>query len=542
LKIGILLTGIKDLSNWQLRIINAIIETPTLELVLLVTKNRDHQTRIGGPFNRVFSKIGLGGLLLALQGGIEKRLFFKPRFCVDGRSVYVALAKLDKVEIGQRNTVASDQYKIKDRIKTKNLDLLINLGLEDFPLDLIHIPKYGVWEGLHSEFSSIVTTPVGFSEVLQRKPVIGFTLLKHSTQTEVELVDQAFFNREWSMFETATIVQEGGVSVLLKNLKRLQAGHKFDFQSKAIPRYKRPGPFFVLKYMALFYKQLLVKIKQKLAYRFLGKRRECWSVFLGEGRFLDSSRSDMKPLKMPKDEFWADPFLFQHQGTDYVFFENYSYRTNRGKISCGKVKDQELYDIVDVLDLDYHLSFPFIFEEDGVIFLMPETSENKRLEVYRAVDFPMKWELYTTAFEGEMVADAFFYDDPQDQKWLFVNKQSAVTSPMNSELFIYKTDSIKLKNLQAHAQNPVIIDARVARNGGAPFRHNSDLYRPSQRNTDGIYGRALNINRIKKLTIDSYEEETIHIFEPDFHENLMATHHLHQTEDLFVFDAAYRSK
>ncbi len=542
MKIGILINEFKGLSNWQMRIIKAILDDPSLELALVIKKGGNYKNVTNDSSLPFFSKFGLSWVLLALQIFIEKKVFFKEVFCVDKVFLHNALVKLPSITIGQRNSVEENVYETTKQVTEKNLDLLINLGFRNVPLNLINTAKHGIWDFLHADFSSTVTVPAGFSEVLQKRPTIGFTLLKHTNDKKVEIVDHASFNRGWSTVETAKIVQEGGVSVLLKNLKKLNAGYEFDLKTQNLQTYTNPKILHVVKYIFRFYINLLYKIKQKLAFKFWGRRHECWSIFIGKGSFLESTRSGIDSLKMPKDEFWADPFLFQYQGIDYVFFENFSYKKNRGKISCGEVKNQKLVEIVDVLDLDYHLSFPFIFEEDGAIFLMPETSENKRLEIYRAVDFPTKWELFTTAFEGEMVADAFFFDDEQNQKWLFLNKQAAETSPMNSELFIYKTDSIKLDNLQPHSQNPVIIDARIARNGGSIFRHNNSLYRPSQRNSDGIYGRALNINEIKKLTLEVYEEENVQIFEPDFDNNLMATHHLHQTENLFVFDAAYKSK
>ncbi len=85
----------------------------------------------------------------------------------------------------------------------------------------------------------------------------------------------------------------------------------------------------------------------------------------------------------------------------------------------------------------------------------------------------------------------------------------------------------------------MIIDSRTGRNGGAIFSYGNEIFRPSQRNVEGIYGRALNINKIKELTINSYVEEISVIVEPDFHEGLISIHHLHQIEGLFVFDAAF---
>ena len=57
---------------------------------------------------------------------------------------------------------------------------------------------------------------------------------------------------------------------------------------------------------------------------------------------------------------------------------------------------------------------------------------------------------------------------------------------------------------------------------------------------DGIYGRALNINKIKELTIRSYVEEISEIVEPTFQEGLMSIHHMHQIDGVFVFDAAFK--
>ena len=166
--------------------------------------------------------------------------------------------------------------------------------------------------------------------------------------------------------------------------------------------------------------------------------------------------------------------------------------------------------------------------------------DNNRLEIYKCTHFPTKWELYSTAFEGELVADASFYDDPEGKKWLFINKKAIRNVPLNSELFIYQVDSAKLNTLIPHAQNPVIIDSRTGRNGGAIFSYNNEIYRPSQRNEGRVYGRALNINKIKELTIQSYKEENTRIVEPDFQVGLISIHHLHQIKDQFVFDAAFK--
>ena len=115
------------------------------------------------------------------------------------------------------------------------------------------------------------------------------------------------------------------------------------------------------------------------------------------------------------------------------------------------------------------------------------------------------WELYSTAFIGEEVIDTTYFHDRNGDKWLFLNKGWSY----ESELHIYKIDSLKLENIIAHKSNPVVIDCRKGRNGGAIFEYENEYYRPSQINTHGIYGKGLRISKIKKLTIDEFEDESI---------------------------------
>lgn len=173
---------------------------------------------------------------------------------------------------------------------------------------------------------------------------------------------------------------------------------------------------------------------------------------------------------------------------------------------------------------------------------MPETAQNQRLEIYKCVDFPKKWELYTTALEGERVTDATFHTDEKGEKWLFVNKKKSPIAPSDCELHIYKIDSLKLNNMQPHTQNPVIIDSRSARNAGPIFKNDNYFVRPSQSCIHGIYGKFLNINKIEKLDLNEYVEKNIRVVEPTFFKGLCAVHHLHQTHDMFMFDAAYIKK
>ena len=373
------------------------------------------------------------------------------------------------------------------------------------------------------------------------EPNIGITLQQLTPELDGGLIiDKGFSNRTFSHFLNEKKVYEDSVSILFKNLNKLKNSEYNTSKSKTYYNilYKTPDFLYLTRYMLGFYSYVLNHFIKKFKAKFFKTRYNCWSLFIGKGNFLESTLFKLKPIIPPKNEFWADPFLINYSKNIYVFFENYSYKTKKGKISCGRIIDDKIVDITDVLNLDYHLSYPFLFKENDNIYMIPETNENRRLEIYKCVSFPDKWELYSTAFEDEIVSDAHFYIDENDQKWLFLNKRTQTTS-VDLELYIYRVDSLKLNKIESHKQNPVIINSKIARNGGAIFKYNNDLIRPSQYNAEAIYGRGLNLNKISTLNLEHYKETCLHRVMPNFHKNLIGVHHLHQIDNMFIIDGCF---
>ena len=531
-RVGILVSDDAQIFHWQQRIIEGITVNEHFEIVFLLMD--DPVKKFSSRGNETFS---LATSVLNFQTFIEKKLLGIPN-----KGIRIS----DFINTHHQNCSSIRLSSIHDCDSNKiGFEIILNLSEFLVKNDYDHISRQGVWNLMFTDIKKKKRGPIGFWEVLEQREGIGASLVRYFDNDDLQITEIAscYLNRAWSITETHKIVTEGSVSMVLKELNLLinQENKKSLKPISNCPNHGLPGFWNVLRYLSRFYVQLGTKALEKLGNRTLGIRPEKWSLFLGKGDFDGAQLNEMQPVPMPKDEFWADPFLFEHKGNDYVFFENYSYVTQRGKISCGIIKGNTLVDIRDVLIKDYHLSFPFIFREGEDIFLMPETSGNKRLELYRATEFPVTWELYATAFEGEMVADPFFYTDEDNQRWLFANKQMDEAAPMNSELYIYKVESLKLDKMVSHTMNPVLIDSRIARNGGSIFKKDGMIFRPSQRNADGIYGRALNINQIKKLSLEQYAEEVISVYHPTFAKNLMAMHHLHQNEKAFVLDAAFKN-
>jgi len=550
IKIGILIKDIDSLASYQIMIINNIVSNPDLELALLIRDGRDgidNPQSLKNRLNRLIKKTSILGVLLLKVQVLLERSLFRPHIEFDRNDLLKNIDAIPSIFLKPQSKGFLDIFSDNDAntVKAYELDVILRNGFNIIRGEILNSSTYGIWSFHHGDNSINRGMPAGFWEVLFNQPSVGVTLQQLTAELDGGLViDKAYYNPHWSFFKTQNIVLESSVSLLFKNLGQLKS---MNYEPKKSPAYYNPlytTPDFVstIKYLFMFYRKIFIILVQKLNYILFGTRYNCWSLFIGKGSFLESTLYRLNPVKMPTNEFWADPFIMEHNNDKYIFFENFSYTTNVGKISCGKIQGDELIDIKDALDLDYHLSFPFVFKFDGDIFMIPETSARKRLEVYKCINFPDEWVLYSTAFEGESIVDATVYKDENNQNWLFFNKKYGKNSSHNDELFIYRFDDLNFSNLESHTQNPVIIDSRKARNAGEIFNYDNSNYRPSQASMHGVYGFGLNINKIVKLTIDEYEEETIITTLGNFKKGLNRMHHLHQRENLFVIDAAYKTR
>jgi hypothetical protein len=244
----------------------------------------------------------------------------------------------------------------------------------------------------------------------------------------------------------------------------------------------------------------------------------------------------------PSGEFWADPFYFKYQNKDFFFFERYCYKNKKGEICCAELRDNKLINIQSVLKKKYHLSFPNIFRYKKNIFLLPETHENKRLEIYICDDFPKKWSLYSTAFIGEIVCDPLILLKNK-KLWLFINKTSRNVENLNKDLYIYQIDSLKLKSITPHKKNPVISSLNGGRNASQNFFRNKNMLRVSQDCTN-LYGESINISKITKLNINSYTQKLIKTIKPNIFRdcNIIGIHSLFSFKKKYLIDVLYEFK
>jgi len=101
---------------------------------------------------------------------------------------------------------------------------------------------------------------------------------------------------------------------------------------------------------------------------------------------------------LPDDgyRFFADPFPFEHDGRTYLFVEDFDHRVGKAVISVVEWGDDGPRGLPrPVLTHDVHLSYPFVLEHEGEVWMIPETSGARTVELYSAVRFPWEWERHS---------------------------------------------------------------------------------------------------------------------------------------------------
>ena len=235
----------------------------------------------------------------------------------------------------------------------------------------------------------------------------------------------------------------------------------------------------------------------------------------------------------PRDRFYADPFLLEHQGRTYIFFADYRYSTKKAVISCVWIdRSGDISQPVTVLEADSHLSYPFIFEVDRQIYLLPETSQTNRVELYRSVRFPAEWELVRVLMEQPAV-DATLWQQG-GTFWLFANLSAPLEGLDCEDLHLFFSNSLEGKWIP-HPKNPVVVDVSGARPAGRLFLDGHRLIRPAQ-DCSAAYGHGIALKRVLSLSRTDYREEILGRITPEWMPGATGTHTLDHNAEFEVID------
>jgi hypothetical protein len=243
-------------------------------------------------------------------------------------------------------------------------------------------------------------------------------------------------------------------------------------------------------------------------------RRRRWRIALRpSGRDLAAGdATGFHTLPTAAGDEWADPFLLAHDGRHHLFFEHLRAGDTRGVISHVELSaDGIATDPQVVLEHDTHLSYPFVFELDGTVYMIPETKERGRIELYRAERVPDRWVFERVLVDGVRAVDATLFAH-EDRLWLFAAVAER-RERISAQLALYHAESLAAE-WRPHPGNPVVRDISRARPAGRIVRRSGGIIRPGQ-DCSGRYGGAIVLNRIDVLAPDRYAETTLRRIRPN---------------------------
>ena len=211
-----------------------------------------------------------------------------------------------------------------------------------------------------------------------------------------------------------------------------------------------------------------------------------------------SGLTEYSNLASPGSGWCADPFLIEEAGRRYVFCELFEKARNKGAIAAGELVGGKLIDMRVVIRSEYHMSYPCVFRHGGACYMIPETADGGRIELYRAVEFPYAWRLDSTLATGIRCVDVTVFG----HGGLLYAIGYKRTGRQN-KVCLFRLDMEK-KTLETICE---IDDSCTGRPAGNIMTWDGALIRPAQASFRK-YGESIQFKEITSIGKESFAERT----------------------------------
>lgn len=428
-----------------------------------------------------------------------------------------------------------------ERVKKAKLNLLVRAGSGILRGEILTTCPNGIISFHHADNNIIRGGPAGFWEVYERLPKTGFTIQRLKDELDGgDVLYKGFIPTSWfyrlnlaNLYQISNPFFHHILERLTSSAPNVKVYPKTPYSAAL---YTTPNIKQIFYYLFKTATILLVEKTRK----FSGKKKRWGVAYQFTESWSDVTLSSSKKIPNPKNRYLADPFLVKRNDKHYCFVEDFDYSNNRGCISAYEITKDGYKELGTAIVEDFHLSYPYLFEYDGDLYMCPETNEKCDIRLYRCVEFPLKWKFYKTIMKNISAADTgIFYHG--NKWWLISNIDKSPIGEHSSQLHIFYSSNPLSEDWIAHNNNPVAFDPLKARNGGL-IRDGSDVFRVYQRQGFGLYGEALGVAKITSLDPDKYNEESLFEVEPNFFSNIRCTHTYNYADGLLVFDYAEISK
>ncbi|AWL07176.1 hypothetical protein DIR46_23945 [Massilia oculi] len=378
------------------------------------------------------------------------------------------------------------------------------------------------------------SAPIGFWETYHRARKTGFAIVRLGRAGEAGqvLVEGAFRTKYAFLLNQAHLFCKAHAQ-----LRRLLGDVA---ATGALPAARDPVPYSGCcpaqpdsLHALLYTLKLAARLGMRGARRMLGIRHK-WTLSVTRSGWRNAALWRGVPVAAPDGHFWADPFLRVHAGRVYCFVEDYVYATNRAHISVLEITKADVKCLGVALQEGFHLSFPFLFEYGGHLYMCPETSESNQIRIYKCDEFPLRWSLDSVAVDGISAADSMFFEH-RGRWWLLTSIDRSGLNDHCSELCLFHAPDPLGGAWTPHPMNPLYIDTDMGRNAGL-IVDEGRIYRAAQRQGFDQYGEGLALYEIVELDETRYSERKVTDIRHDYLQRSLGSHHISSDGNVTVVD------
>lgn len=336
-----------------------------------------------------------------------------------------------------------------------------------------------------------------------------------------------------------SVVREGFVD-LAQELLRL-ARYDFAFRELAMPsaRWHRPGFLDVISYRI---KTVLREVRFFLRTKARG-RQLVFSVGIAQCHWQEADLAAATIVPNPEGSYLADPFLVERDGQTVCFVEEFDLKSERGRISWLDIWDGASVPEYrgTLIEEPYHMSFPFPFEYQGELYMVPETYEAGEISLYRCLEFPDRWERTGTLMDDVEASDTMIFEQ-EGRWWMLTNLRPEGALDFFSRLYLFWSDDPTSQSWTPHPLNPVVVDADGGRNGGLLRDQDGSVYRVGQEQSLMTYGAGWSVSQVQTLNDQQYGEQLLTAVGPNSSGQSVGGHHVHGIDRATVVDVLHRAQ
>ena len=384
----------------------------------------------------------------------------------------------------------------QEKLAEKKLDLFVKFGMNLLRDPHLLRAKYGVLSFHHGDPTKYRGRPAGFYELKQHADEIGAVVQELSNHLDAGQM-RAFGKYQiyaHSYRRTLEALYANSASLLRQAILNCLDERTLNIVPTG-KNYRLPTNFSVVHFSLL----MIIRKVKRLFFGLFQHRQ--WQIAQAEhlNFEIEKAKTEIKLLKtlpIPRGVgFIADPFVLPN---GEVICEATTKNSQRGFLMT--IDNAENSRIETSILGKNHLSFPFVVKHADQLLVMPEMAANGSqviCELNQAFEIAKVYSLQ--GLENERLIDPVLLF--KDSKWwLFAGKSSNEAD----HLFLWSSENIYGPYV-AHRMNPIVVDPSRARNAGAFFNLNNDLFRLGQDNRHD-YGDGITVCRVTQLNDMAYDE------------------------------------